>query len=95
MPDNLTQTPNVPPNVQDVIDRGKKIYEARKDDLEPANNGKYVAIEVNTQEFFVGETRDDAVVKARDRFPKAVLFIKRIGGVEKVARHFYSPNINY
>ena len=91
MPDNSTITPNYPPNVQRVMDLGKEIYEAKKGELEPANNGKYAAINVDSQEIFIGDTRDEAVAKARERFPKTVLFTKRIGGIEKVARHFYSP----
>lgn len=90
MPDEIKQPqPNIPaqPNVSDIIKKGGEIYEAKKAELEPMHNGKYVVIEVASGRHFIGETRTDAVTNAKKEFPDVVMFVRRIGGVEKVSRH--------
>lgn len=88
MPDNTNQ-PNVPnaPNIKELVDRANEIYLTLKPQLEPTNNGKYVVIEVNSGRHFVGDTKDEAMVVARREFPGIILFVRRIGGLEKVSRH--------
>lgn len=97
MVDNSNPTPNFPPNVQDILNRGKEVYEGKKADLEqPNNKGKYVVIEVDSKDSFVGETREKAVAEARTKHPRAILFVRKIGGIEKVSRHFpYSTQSQY
>ncbi len=73
-------------NIQELIKRANEIYEEKKSELEPASNGKYVAIEVDASRYFVGETRDEAVLKAKQEFPGSVVFVRRVGEVEKASR---------
>lgn len=83
----MTDINNIPQNTQEVIKKGHEIYENKKNEFEPANNGKYVAIEVNSGDSFVGETREESVAAARIRYPRTILYVRRIGAIEKVARH--------
>ena len=83
------------PNVQEITRKAKQFYDTLKTELEPTNNGKYIALEVNSKRYFIGETRDEAVIKARVLFPREVLFVKRIGEVEKTYRHFPFPRFKY
>lgn len=80
-------TTNTSPNTQDVIKRGHEIYESKKAELELGNNGKYITIEVNSGDYFIGNTREEAVSAARIKHPKVILYVRRIGVLEKVARH--------
>lgn len=81
------------PNVQDLIRKGQDIYSSRlKSELEPSNNGKYLAVEVDSEDHFIGDTREEAVAEARKKHPKKLLVIIRIGGIEKVNR--YSPQFS-
>lgn len=78
---------NVSPNAQEVIKKGQEIYESKKTEFESANNGKYIAIEVNSGDYSIGNTREEAVSAARIKYPNVILFVRRIGALEKVARH--------
>lgn len=80
-------TTNVPPNTQEVLKKGHEIYENKKAELEPENNGKYITIEVDSGDYFIGNTREEAVSAARIKYPKVILYVRRIGVLEKVARH--------
>lgn len=91
MPNN-TQ-PNIPqsiPNVKELVEKAKEIYDSHKEKLETSHSGKYVVIEVNSGEYFVGTTKDEAMAKARKEFPKILLFVRRIGELEKVSHHVSS-----
>ena len=90
----MPDTTNIPPDTQLVIRKGQEIYDQKKSELEPANNGKYVIIEVNSGDYFIGDTREEAVAAARVKYPSVILFVRRIGTIEKVARHspYYSTN---
>jgi ribosomal protein L31 len=88
-----TQNTNRPPNVDNLIEQAKLIYAElnKKFDLENTQEGKYVAIDVDSQRHFIADTRDEAVQKGRAELPTARFFVKRIGGVDRVSRHFPSP----
>src|SRR5438105_3009773 len=97
MEDNQANNATTSPNVQELVRKATEIYDGLKSQLEPIQEGKYVAIEVDAKEHFIGETRDEAVLKGKAKFPDAVFFVKRIGGVDKVAGYnsFYNSRLNY
>lgn len=81
--------PNIPTsatNVQEIIRKGDEIYSGLKSTLEPKMNGKFIVIEVESGEHFIGETREEAVAKAGAKFPNKLTFSRRIGEPEKVSR---------
>lgn len=85
--------PNVPqnmPNVKELVEKAKEIYNSHKEELETSNSGKYVVIEVSSGKYFVGITKDEAMAEARKEFPKILLFVRRIGELEKVSHHVSS-----
>ena len=88
---NSTQ-PNVPqaPNVKELVEKAKEIYNSHKDELEDSDSGKYVVIEVNSRRYFVAPTKDEAMAQARREFPNILLFVRRIGELEKVSHHLSS-----
>ena len=61
------------------VDKGKGIYAKIKDKLEPTHKGEFVAIEVDTGDYFVGKDPIEADRKAREKYPDAVFFLARIG----------------
>ena len=61
------------------VDKGKEIYAKIKAKLEPAHKGEFVAIEVDTGDYFVGKDPIEADEKAREKYPDAVFFLARIG----------------
>jgi hypothetical protein len=63
-----------------VIDRAKRIYADRlRADLEARHLNRFVAIEPESGEFFLGDTFDEAVKSARLKHPSRLTHTIRIG----------------
>jgi hypothetical protein len=70
---------------------GKRIYEETlRARLEPESAGKIVAIDVDTQEYEVGETVISASRRLLDRLPNAQIWCIRIG---HAAVHRFGPRM--
>ena len=63
-----------------IAEAGEKIYlERHKASLEPAHKGEFVAIDVVTGEGYVGRFPEEAIQRAKEAAPHAVLHLIRIG----------------
>lgn len=64
----------------DLAERGQKFYQEKLQALlEPEQIGKFVAIEPETGQYFVGETDRDALWAGRAALPDKLFFLVRIG----------------
>ena len=60
--------------------KGREIYnKSLKRILEPKSKGKFVAIEVESGEYFLGSTITDAVTKAERKHPTKLFYVMRVG----------------
>lgn len=66
-------------NMQQLAEEGKKIYEEVKHQYEPQDNGKFLAIDVDTKNVYVGSTSSEAVEAARAVHPDKVFYVVKIG----------------
>lgn len=67
-------------DTKSVIERAKQIYaEQLRHVLEPRHVNRFVAIEPESAEYFVGDTFDEAVKLARVKHPSRLTHIIRIG----------------
>ena len=64
---------------KELCNRGKEVYSRIKDKLEPGLNNKFVAIEVDMGDYFIGNDAIEATNKAKERYPDSVFFLVRIG----------------
>ena len=63
-----------------VIERAKRIYAERlQGALEPQHRGRFVAIEPESGDYFLGDTFDEAVKAARVRHPDRLSHTVRVG----------------
>jgi hypothetical protein len=63
-----------------VIDRAKQIYAERlKPALEAEHADRFVAIEPESGEYFLGDTFDEAVKLARSKYPARLSHTIRVG----------------
>jgi hypothetical protein len=70
----------VSPEGKSIIDRAKRIYADRlQADLERDHCNRFVSIEPESGEFFLGDTLDEAVQAAVKKYPTRRLFTIRIG----------------
>ncbi len=63
-----------------VAGKAKQIYEDRlREQLEKSDHGKFVCIEPESGEYFVGDTFDGAVNQAIDSYPNRLTHTLRVG----------------
>ena len=67
-------------DTKSVIERAKRIYADQLQPLlEPQHRDRFVAIEPESSEYFLGDTFDEAVKSARARHPSRLSHTIRIG----------------
>jgi hypothetical protein len=78
-------------DLQKIVTEGARIYEKLKINYEPKENGKFLAIDIDTEKEYFGETSADAVELARQNHPKKVFYVVKIGfeAAENIARMFF------
>jgi hypothetical protein len=72
--------PSALPNPQDMADRAERIYEQRyRPEYEKQHQGRLVAIDVDTEQAFIGSTPAEAYVGGLRASLTACLFLVRVG----------------
>ena len=66
-------------DIQKIAEAGAKIYETIKSQYEPAQNGKFLAINIESKDVFIANTSSEAVEKARKVHPNKVFYVVKIG----------------
>lgn len=66
-------------NIQEIAEAGTQIYEETKSQYEPQYNGKFLAIDTESRNVYMGETTVDAVEQARAAHPEKVFYVVKIG----------------
>lgn len=76
-------------NLQEIVDKGEKIYEQIKSQYEPQHNGKFLVIEVESGKVYFGEEAIDARDAAKKDFPDKVFYLLKIGQgyIETLAKY--------
>lgn len=70
----------VSPETRSLIDRAKQIYaDQLQTKLESQHMDRFVAIEPESGEYFLGDTFDEAVKSARTKYPSRLSHTIRIG----------------
>lgn len=63
-----------------ISEASKTFYENNlKAKLEPSENGKFVAIEPESETFFIGDTALEAIKKGRAKSSNQMFFLIRVG----------------
>jgi len=68
-----------PFDVEEFTRRGKAVYEKLRGELEPKYKGKFIAIDPETGDYFLGDTMVEADRKGREKYPDKLFFFARIG----------------
>lgn len=66
-------------DIQKIAEEGAKIYGKIKNQYEPENNGKFLAIDIDSEEIFLGNTSSEAVEAARNAHPNKIFYVVEIG----------------
>jgi len=72
--------PNATLDPDELVRRGQDYYErVLRAKLDPAHRGEFLAIEVETGDYALGDSTLDALDKAEAKHPDRVFYIMRIG----------------
>jgi hypothetical protein len=66
-------------NAKRIGHEGQQVYEHLRQRLEKRYKGKIVAIEVESGDYFVGDTLQEAIQKARTKYPNKIFYSVRVG----------------
>ena len=77
-------------DIQRIAEEGAKIYEQIKVRYDPKEKGKFLAIDINSKEVYLGKTSAEALELAREHHPNKVFYVVKIGFdvAETMARSF-------
>lgn len=77
-------------DLQKIVDEGVKIYNQVKGRYEPKQNGKFLAIDIDSKDVYFAKTSADAVELAKKSHPEKVFYVVKIGfeTAENIARIF-------
>jgi hypothetical protein len=66
-------------DIQKIAEEGAKIYESIRLQYEPTQNGKFLAIDIDSKDKYIGNTSSEAVELARNAHPNKVFYVVKIG----------------
>lgn len=75
----MTQQVQEWPDTREIAQKGQKVFESLTQELEKQHFGQFIAIEVDSGEYFIGDTGIKATRKAQTRFPGKIFFLGKIG----------------
>jgi len=77
-------------DIQRIAEEGAKIYEQIKVNYDPKEKGKFLAIEIDSKNIYLGNTSAEALESARQSHPNKVFYVVKIGFdvAETMARSF-------
>ena len=75
-------------DIEQIAENGAKIYDEVKKKYEPKENGKFLAIEIDSGDAYLDATSSEAVEQARRAHPSKVFYVVKIGfsAAEMLAR---------
>lgn len=66
-------------DIQKIAEEGAKIYERVKVNYGPEKRGKFLAIDIESKDTFIGNTSSEAVELARKAHPNKIFYVVKIG----------------
>ncbi len=75
-----------------LADRARLIYDKVKDQFEPKENGKFLAIEPDSGDVYMNKDEVEAIMLAKKDHPSKLVYLMRIGyeAVDTLATPFFS-----
>lgn len=68
-----------PVNLEDFSKKSLEYYEQIKEQLKKETMGKFVALDYETSQYWLGETASETLEKAKKQFPEKLFYLLQIG----------------
>ena len=75
----MTQQVYQLPDIRKISKQGRQLFVALDPEFSKTHRGQFVAIKVDSGDYFIGETAMAANQKARAKHPEKVFFLGKIG----------------
>jgi len=77
-------------DIEKIAREGAKIYEGVKLQYEPKENGKYLAIDIDSKDIYLADDSIEAVEIAKKEHPDKIFYVVKIGFdyAETLANYF-------
>lgn len=77
-------------DIQRIAEEGAKLYQRIKTKYKPQDKGKFLAIDIESGNEYIGNTSAEAVELARQHHPEEIFYVVKIGFdvVETIAQSF-------
>lgn len=89
----LTSLPTVYPS--EIAHKGEEIYQKISQQIEKKYLGNFMAIEVESGKYFLGETQIEAIERAKKRFPTKIFYLMKVGFPATVTFSGYQRPLSY
>jgi hypothetical protein len=66
-------------DIQKIARKGAKIYEKVKNKYDPKEIGKFLAIDIDSEDIYLGDTSAEALELAKEQHPDKVFYVVKIG----------------
>ena len=80
-----------PRQIREISKTGKQLFDKLDPQLREQYQGKFVAIDTDSGDYFIGDTTIDADKKARAKYPGKVFYVGRIGYPAAIKFHGHVP----
>ncbi len=77
-------------DIQKIAEEGAKIYAQVKVNYDPKERGKFLAVEIESKNVYLGNTSAEALESARQNHPNKLFYVVKIGfdAAETMAQSF-------
>lgn len=78
-------------SIEEITKLGSQIYfDKLQEKIEPTENGKFIVIEVESEDYFINSDQLVVLQKAKAKYPNKVFFSTQIGALHKPINNFVS-----
>jgi len=68
-----------PRQIREIASKGKALFQKLDPALREKYHGKFIAIEVDSGDYFIGERGIDASMQGKEKYPDKLFYVGRIG----------------
>ncbi len=79
----------------EIAQKGIQVYQKISKQIEKDYSGDFVAIEVESGEYFLGQTQVKAIEKAKKHFPTKIFYLMKVGFPAAVTFSGYQRPLSY
>ena len=79
----------------EIAQKGTQVYQKISKQIEKDHVGNFVAIEVESGKYFLGQTQMEAIERARKSFPTKIFYLMKVGFPAAVTFSGYQRPLSY